>query len=478
MEKMLMKLQCPLFRFQFLTKNAMNTFQLLLFVDEDDNDIKRRISYFSYYLFFLLLIVFPKGISCSVTDSEALLQLKKSFTNAAALDSWKPNTDACDVNNRWKGVVCNHEGGVANLNLANNNLSGTVDVDALVQIPGLRGLSLMYNVFSGPIPQLNRLGYLKSIYLVGNNFSGEIPADYFKRMLSLKKIWLSDNKFSGEIPSSLTRLPLLIELHLENNKFTGEIPEFRQPRLRSFNVSNNNLTGEVPHYLYSFNSSSFGGNPELCGQKVDKHCKVFHKKDHVSRRSFTTYFFLLLIISVVILALMSLGIYVLYSRQKRESYQQKMSNCPNRLTSLRDLTPSKNGYGRKDSTNAATTSSQDLVMVSNHKGEFSLTDLMSAAAETLTNGTMGAVYKATMSNGLTVIVKRIRGLDKIGKDGFYSHMARLGRLKHKNILSTLACYYQKEEKLLVTEYFPRGSLLYLLHGTEIFFFFVFSIKKI
>lgn len=160
----------------------------------------------SSYLWLILwvLIIIPIGRS-TVTDTESLLKLKKSFTNSEALDSWKPRTDACDKRNRWKGVICHH-GKVGNLNLGRLNLSGTIDIDALLQIRALRSLSLMENSFSGPIPEFNRLGALKSIFLTGNQFSGEISSDFFAKMMSLKKVWLSRNNFSGEIPFSLTLL--------------------------------------------------------------------------------------------------------------------------------------------------------------------------------------------------------------------------------------------------------------------------------
>ncbi|KAJ6701156.1 LEUCINE-RICH REPEAT PROTEIN KINASE FAMILY PROTEIN [Salix koriyanagi] len=152
-------------------------------------------------------------------------------------------------------------------------LSGTIDVDALAAIHGLRSLSFAYNSFTGAIPQLNRLGYLKAMYLRGNRFSGEIPPDFFSKMKSLKKVWLSNNKFTGGIPPSLAELPRLSELHLEKNQFSGSIPPIDQPTLMSFNVSNDKLEGEIPPNLAIFNYSSFDGNDHLCGDKSGRGCE-------------------------------------------------------------------------------------------------------------------------------------------------------------------------------------------------------------
>jgi hypothetical protein len=110
----------------------------------------------------------------------------------------------------------------------------------------------------------------------------------------------------------------------------------------------------------------------------------------------------------------------------------------------------------------------DLVMVNDEKGSFGLQDLMKAAAEVLGNGGLGSAYKAAMATGLSVVVKRMREMNKIGKDVFDAEMRQFGRIRHPNILTPLAYHYRREEKLFVTEYMPKGSLLYVLHGMHMF----------
>ncbi|MCI31502.1 putative inactive leucine-rich repeat receptor-like protein kinase, partial [Trifolium medium] len=94
----------------------------------------------------------------------------------------------------------------------------------------------------------------------------------------------------------------------------------------------------------------------------------------------------------------------------------------------------------------------DLVMVNDEKGAFGLQDLMKAAAEVLGNGGLGSAYKAAMASGLSVVVKRMREMNKIGKDVFDAEMRQFGRIRHPNILTPLAYHYRREEKLFVTEY--------------------------
>ena len=106
----------------------------------------------------------------------------------------------------------------------------------------------------------------------------------------------------------------------------------------------------------------------------------------------------------------------------------------------------------------------DIIMVNTDKGSFGLPDLMKAAAEVLGNGSLGSAYKAVMASGLAVVVKRIRDMNKLANEPFDVEMRRLGKIRHPNVLAPLAYHYRQEEKLVVSEYMPKSSLLYVLHG--------------
>lgn len=322
------------------------------------------------------------------------------------------------------------------------------------------------------------MGALKGLYLSENQFSGEIPSNYFAKMLSLKKLWLSDNKFSGEIPASLMELQYLIELHLENNQFTGPIPPMsKQSTLESIDFSNNNLKGEIPVSLSRFNESSFKGNSELCGEKLGKPCDQATNSDNTnnngtqqspdsnSNKSISMW---IVISLVVLLLIVIIVIYLIcrYQQSRRasiESFDEPSLGRRISSDSKKSFELSRRGSSiRKGSIMGKRVG--DLTMVNDDKGEFGLADLMKAAAEVLGNGPLGSSYKAMMSNGLTVVVKRIKEMNKIGKEGFDAEVKRLGSLRHKNILTLLAYHHRKEEKLFVYEYIPKGSLLYVLHG--------------
>ncbi|KAK6128058.1 hypothetical protein DH2020_038186 [Rehmannia glutinosa] len=423
--------------------------------------------------FYIFLLIFP--ITNSISDSEALLKLKESFTNSTALDSWKLGTEPCT--DHWIGVRCDN-GVVWGLRLGHLGLSGKIDVDALGSLSGLRSISVMSNAFSGPIPDFRRLGILRGLYLSMNQFSGEIPSDYFTSMGGLRKVWLSGNGLSGPIPSSLAHLTHLMELHLENNQFSGAIPPFDQPSLVSFNLSNNNLEGEIPSGMSRFSQNAFTGNPGLCGGNLGKACDRPAKPPagppKMDGAQMKIIMWALLASLVVLFSLMIVGIFVLKRRQ--ESLDPLVGDDVSRSFSTtsfdkKNLGSGQAGFGSGHRTASSGKGSRkygkgvgDIVMINDDKGEFGLADLMKAAAEVLGNGALGSSYKAMMANGLTVVVKRIKESAKMGKDQFDGEMTRIGSLKHNNVLTPLAYHYRKDEKLLVYEYQPKGSLQYLLHG--------------
>lgn len=194
------------------------------------------------------------------SDALALLNFKASLRNDTALASWRKGpTPPCKANKaNWVGIHC-WQGKVRGLKLENMGLHGAVDVDSLLSLSSLRSISVMNNKLSGPLPEVRKLGALKSVYLSNNNFSGLVESDSFTGMAWLKKLHLANNHLTGNIPSSLTSLPKLLELRLEGNQFVGRIPDFQQKSFRSFNVSNNYLSGSIPPNLSRINASSFSG---------------------------------------------------------------------------------------------------------------------------------------------------------------------------------------------------------------------------
>lgn len=91
---------------------------------------------------------------------------------------------------------------------------------------------------------------------------------------------------------------------------------------------------------------------------------------------------------------------------------------------------------------------------------------MRASAELLGRGNIGTTYKAVLDNRLIVSVKRLDAakLGMTGKESFERHMDVVGRLRHPNLVPLRAYFHAKQERLLVYDYQPNGSLFSLIHG--------------
>ena len=82
----------------------------------------------------------------------------------------------------------------------------------------------------------------------------------------------------------------------------------------------------------------------------------------------------------------------------------------------------------------------------------------------LGRGGFGAVYKTTLQNGRHVAVKKltVSGLVK-SKEEFQREVSKLGKLLHPNLVTMEGFFWTPSMQLLISEYFPRGSLCALLH---------------
>ncbi|KAG9451588.1 hypothetical protein H6P81_011553 [Aristolochia fimbriata] len=95
---------------------------------------------------------------------------------------------------------------------------------------------------------------------------------------------------------------------------------------------------------------------------------------------------------------------------------------------------------------------------------FELGDLLKASADALGKGNFGACYKAVLGNGTSVVVKRLKDLAPSTGDEFATHIRALSALKHPNLLSFLAFYNNRDERLLVHRFARNGNLFDRIHA--------------
>ncbi|XP_057426906.1 receptor-like protein EIX2 [Lotus japonicus] len=141
---------------------------------------------------------------------------------------------------------------LTNLDISSNNFVGVIP-QTLGKLVNLQGLDLSNNSFHGLVPQsLNQLVYLN---LANNQISGSLPKNIGYTMPSLWNLLLGNNHLNGSIPISLCET-VFYNLDLSKNNLSGEIPNCGKNHRQAWeeiNLSSNKLSGVIPTSLCQTN---------------------------------------------------------------------------------------------------------------------------------------------------------------------------------------------------------------------------------
>ncbi|KAL0426492.1 UNVERIFIED_CONTAM: Leucine-rich repeat receptor-like protein kinase PXC1 [Sesamum latifolium] len=382
---------------------------------------------FSFLLFSATSLLLAALSPSSATNDTAALSLFRSQTDlhGALLSNWTTAaaSTACTAN--WVGVNC-----------TNNRVTA-------VSLPSLN--------LRGPIDALSSLDQLRFLDLRGNRLNGTLApiTQYFLGSLpQLKELNLSNNELYGLLPKSL--LSRYGGSSFSGNEgLCGDSPltnctdaGVRQPSSSSQTVPSN------PSSLPSSSTTSTEEPP-------NKH----HKK--LSNGAIVA---IVVVNSVLLLVIASFMVAYCCGKNSRDASSMAESEGGKRSShSSEKRVYANNGGGDSDGTNA--TDKSKLVFF-DRKKQFELEDLLRASAEMLGKGSLGTVYKAVLDDGSTVAVKRLKDANPCARKEFEQYMDVVGKLKHPNVVRFRAYYYAREEKLLIYDYLPNGSLHSLLHGSR------------
>lgn len=425
-------------------------------------------------VFLVYVMVLGVGSEPAPEEKQALLTFLSETPHANRVQ-WNQSDSVCN----WVGVVCDaNRSHVKELRLPGVGLVGPIPGNTIGKLSQLRVLSLRSNRLSGQIPaDFSNLTFLRSLYLQNNQFSGGFPASVTS-LNRLSRLDLSSNNFSGAIPFDVNKLNKLTGLFLQSNGFSGNLPSINADKLDDFNVSYNKLNGSIPKSLSKFGSSAFAGNLDLCGGPL-KACTPFFPSPSPSgpptsppspEKKKSKKFPLAAIIGIAVggglLLLLLLLCLILCCIRRRRRRQPGKSPKPTATAATRSATAEAGTSSSKDEITGGSAEAErnKLVFFEGGVYSFDLEDLLRASAEVLGKGSVGTSYKAVLEEGTTVVVKRLKEVT-VSKKEFDMQMEVLGKIKHDNVVPLRAFYYSKDEKLLVYDFMPAGSLSALLHGT-------------
>ncbi|KAK9949033.1 hypothetical protein M0R45_004581 [Rubus argutus] len=434
----------------------------------------------------LLLLLLSALVQCSSgldTDGLLLLSFKLSILQdpQRVLESWSPNDETpCS----WRGVTC-----ATILTPPENIYCPRVIGLALPnsQLLELRFLDLAFNRIPGVLPEtVSQLSNLQVLNLSENALAGKIPSN-LASLRNLTAISLKSNYFSGEIPSGFEAVEVL---DLSLNLINGSLPsDFGGDSLRYFNVSRNGLSGEIPATLprkflimlplISLSTTSLAKSRNLgrlCSQFSSSFCCNSQNAEfeqprrnvaRIEKWAFTksqTGLKPATIAGIVagdVAGIAVIAMVFLYI-QMRKKKKDKVANVD--VTTLKkepthraERSGSK-GHGSKRQTEPEQQSKGGTLVTVDGEKELELETLLKASAYILGATGSSIMYKAVLEDGSSLAVRRIgeQSVDRF-KD-FENQIRLVAKLAHPNLVRIRGFYWGIDEKLIIYDFVPNGSL--------------------
>ncbi|GFY88743.1 receptor-like protein kinase 2 [Actinidia rufa] len=260
-----------------------------------------------------------------------------------------------------------------------------------------------------------------------NDISGSMPQS-IGELKSLVLLDLSGNKLNGLIPHGLANLRNLTVLLLNNNTLSGQIPTGlpNLPSLTTFNVSFNNLSGPLSSNSRAINCSSMLGNPLLPSCPLvsfsvpppnlyaapPSEINSENGKNGLSSIQIAS----IIAASLVAVVLLALAVLLCYVRKWMSDSRVQVSELSDtgEITVFNDI--------------GVPLTYESVVQAT---GNFN-------ANNCIGHGGFGSTYKAEISPGTLLAVKRLTVERCQGVPQFHAETRTLGRIRHPNLITLIA----------------------------------------
>ncbi|KAJ4707298.1 receptor-like protein kinase 2 [Melia azedarach] len=318
--------------------------------------------------------------------------------------------------------ICDRVGAIM-VNVSNNRMAGQVPAEIGRMCNSLKFLDASGNQIVGSIPHgVGELVSLVALNLSWNLIRGQIPTT-LGQIRDLKYLSLAGNNLTGSIPSTLGQLQLLEVLDLSSNSLSGQIPDDLE-NLRNLTVlllNNNKLSGKIPSGLGVGDSNNYASAPS--SSPVSNGNTGFNSIEIASIAS----------ASAIVSVLLALIVLFIYTRRCNPQ-SRVMGSTRKEVTIFTDI--------------GVPLTFDSVVQAT---GNFN-------ASNCIGNGGFGATYKAEMSPGVLLAIKRLAVGRFQGVQQFHAEIKTLGRLRHQNLVTLIGYHASETEMFLIYNYLPGGNL--------------------
>ncbi|PKA49672.1 putative receptor protein kinase TMK1 [Apostasia shenzhenica] len=385
-------------------------------------------------------------------------------------------------------------------NARDNALTGIVP-NSLTAATTLQNVTLSNNLLQGPMPVFGR--NVAADIQEGNSFCLQKPGNCDSKVMQLLAVaagfgypiiladpWKGDDPCTGRgwfgvicdqqgnivtlnfanqhlqgfIAPEIANITTLTKVILNNNSLTGMIPDSltNLHQLQLLDVSYNQLTGDIPNFATTVKllkaGNNFGSGTSGSDSRFSSPSSGAQNGNPKSSVALTVG---MVVLAVVLLAC-SAGI-AYYIRRHRGMKREQIISVLTETNPFRPELVKPEFVGMNGNGIAGGENSDNII---------SIQDLRSATRNfsednVLGRGGFGVVYKGEL-NGMEVAVKRCV-LDMMSLKGvseFKAEIGLIGKARHKNLVSLVGYCEHENERLLVYEYMPEGTLAQHLFDRE------------
>ncbi|KAH9621439.1 hypothetical protein KSS87_007561 [Heliosperma pusillum] len=418
------------------------------------------------------------------------------------------------AHNRISGELSDSLGGLRSLevlNVSNNAFTGNIPRN-LGSLPNLTTVSLRGNHFTGNLPGgFDRVRFMD---LSSNKINGSLPVDFIGE--NIQFFIISNNGITGEIPPDFgRRIPRNATINFSYNNFTGQIPDsiiFQNQNKSSF-VGNSDLCGPplespcgtssslsptalptamdepIPPPAIAAIPKTFGDTAPDDGPPGPNQEKGQRRKSHGLKPQTIAWIVVGDAGGIAILCMILLYIYKRKTKNEdtsttsittkaiktRTQDEVSLSSTSSsfseskgiaRWACLRKGKNNEEDYSDDEESEDEEENEEEerheekgrLVTVDG-ESELELETLLRASAYILGASGASIMYKAVLDDGNVLAVRRVGECGNVEKLKEFESLVRgIAKMVHPNVVRVRGFYWAVDEKLVIYEFVPGGSL--------------------